>query len=243
MHRQPHPPPDSHNPRRNLRCPAIVTKRLCTSVSHTTGGTSTMWQVTAGKTAGVSNDINDGWISAGQSLVLLLTPVGFYMSSQNVKKADRNTVTVWPQRGDTAGFHRQKLLAAQTTWLTSAPTPKITIQVFTQWFLFSLSLCVPPFIVFALLHCDQSLQLCPAACWVTQSCGSAVGPHRAPSTTACLDAAYRTQFTLRPVDLHCWQQPELEATNYHHIQCCKYSPAQHDHSEMTSTVYLHITDR
>lgn len=38
------------------------------------------------------------------------------------------------------------------------------------------------------------------------------------SLTGCHDAAHSTQFTLRPAHLPCWQQPELEATNYDPIQ-------------------------
>lgn len=66
------------------------------------------------------------------------------------------------------------------TLLTSAPTPKVTIE----WFFFSVFLCVPLFIVvFALLHSDQSLQLRPPSCWLTQcsQSSSSTGCHHAAS--------------------------------------------------------------
>lgn len=92
--------------------------------------------VIAGKTAAVINNINDAFQSAGQSLVLLVTPVCLW------KKANRNTATVWQLDRRHIRLSLTEM-TPQTTRLTSVPTRKITtIQVFTQWFFFSPSFSV-----------------------------------------------------------------------------------------------------
>lgn len=159
------------------------------------------------------------------------------MTNQSVNKGQQEHFSWLLQsdnyRGNTSGFNEEKWLAAQTTLLTSVtPKQQFNLSLSDSY---SLSLSVSLWSLLSL----HSFTL-------TSPCSSALlhaGSHRAVGVqcnlTGCHHAAPSTQFTLTPADLHCWQQPELEAANDHHIQRYEYSPAQHEPSlEMTCTVVL-----